>query len=157
MALAYRRDAISQGPKNSTFPGPNPLPHALVMDMHSSKTLCTGLYKSKVHIQLLFPDLAVIKKISNDRYIFSHKNFLFPCDKKTYSRLLHSIWYWYNGATIKCIVSQTIYFLSTDSSWKKSCAWEWGLFDLDDRDPTFLLYHKETQAPWLTFRQSKLC
>jgi hypothetical protein len=24
---------------------PNPLPLALVMDMHASKTLCTGLYK----------------------------------------------------------------------------------------------------------------
>jgi hypothetical protein len=28
------------------FPGLNPLPLALVMDMHASKTLCTGLYKS---------------------------------------------------------------------------------------------------------------
>ena len=46
MALAYRLDAISQGPKNSRIPGPNPLPLALVMDMHASKTLCTGLYKS---------------------------------------------------------------------------------------------------------------
>ncbi len=26
MALAYRLDAISQGPKNSQIPGPNPLP-----------------------------------------------------------------------------------------------------------------------------------
>jgi hypothetical protein len=32
--------------KNSRFPGPNPLPLAQVMDMHASKTLCTGLYKS---------------------------------------------------------------------------------------------------------------
>jgi hypothetical protein len=32
------------GPKNSRFPGPSPLPLALVMDMHASKTLCTGLY-----------------------------------------------------------------------------------------------------------------
>jgi hypothetical protein len=46
MALAYRLDAISHGPKNSQFPGPNPLPLALVMDMHASKTLCMGLYKS---------------------------------------------------------------------------------------------------------------
>jgi hypothetical protein len=46
MALAYRHDAISQGPKNSQIPGPNPLPLALVMDMHASKTLRTGLYKS---------------------------------------------------------------------------------------------------------------
>ncbi len=42
MALAYRLDAISQGPKNSRIPGPNPLPLDLVMDMHASKTLCTG-------------------------------------------------------------------------------------------------------------------
>jgi hypothetical protein len=46
MALAYRLDAISEGPKNSRIPGPNPLPLALVMDMHASKALCTGLYKS---------------------------------------------------------------------------------------------------------------
>jgi hypothetical protein len=46
MALAYRLDAISQVPKNSRIPGPNPLPLALVMDMHTSKTLCTGLYNS---------------------------------------------------------------------------------------------------------------
>jgi hypothetical protein len=43
MAVAYRLDAISQGPKNSRIPGPNPLPLPLVMDMHASKTLCTGL------------------------------------------------------------------------------------------------------------------
>jgi hypothetical protein len=46
MALAYRLDAISQGPKNSRIPGPNPLPLPLVMNMHASKTLCTGMYKS---------------------------------------------------------------------------------------------------------------
>ncbi len=34
MALAYWLDAISQGSKKSRFPGPNPLPLALVMDMH---------------------------------------------------------------------------------------------------------------------------
>jgi hypothetical protein len=49
MALAYRLDAISQGPKNSRFLEPNPLPLALIMDMHVSKSLCTGLYKSLVH------------------------------------------------------------------------------------------------------------
>ncbi len=44
MALAYGLDAIfSQGPKISRIPGPNPLPLALAMDMHASKTLCTGL------------------------------------------------------------------------------------------------------------------
>jgi hypothetical protein len=46
MTLAYRLDAISQGPKNSRIPGPNPLPVHLVIDMHASKTLCTVLYKS---------------------------------------------------------------------------------------------------------------
>jgi hypothetical protein len=46
MALACWLDAISKGLKKSRFPGPNPLPLALVMDMHASKTLCTGLYKS---------------------------------------------------------------------------------------------------------------
>ncbi len=30
-----------QGPKKSRFPGPNPLPLALVLDMHASKTLRT--------------------------------------------------------------------------------------------------------------------
>ncbi len=35
MALAYQLDAISQGPKNSRIPGPNPLLLALVMDMHA--------------------------------------------------------------------------------------------------------------------------
>jgi hypothetical protein len=49
MALAYQFDAIAQGPKNSQFPGPNPLPLALVMDMHASKTLCTERFKSYVH------------------------------------------------------------------------------------------------------------
>jgi hypothetical protein len=41
-----KRGAISQGPKNSRIPGPNPLSLPLVMDMHASKKLCTGLYKS---------------------------------------------------------------------------------------------------------------
>jgi hypothetical protein len=45
MALAYRLDAISKGPKNSRIPGPNPIPLVLAMDMHASKTLSTGLYK----------------------------------------------------------------------------------------------------------------
>ncbi len=49
MALAYQLDAISQGSKNSRFPGPNPLPLTLVMDMHASKTLRMGLYKSYNH------------------------------------------------------------------------------------------------------------
>jgi hypothetical protein len=48
MALAYRLDAISKGPENSRILGPNSLPLALIMDMHTSKTLCTGLYKSKM-------------------------------------------------------------------------------------------------------------
>jgi hypothetical protein len=37
---------ISQGPKNWGIPGPNPLPPPHVMYMNTSKTLCTGLYKS---------------------------------------------------------------------------------------------------------------
>jgi hypothetical protein len=39
MALTYWLNAISVGPKNSRIPGPNPLQLALVMDMHTSKTL----------------------------------------------------------------------------------------------------------------------
>ncbi len=46
IALAYRLDAITRGPKNSRFPGPNPFPLALAMDLHASKTLRTGPYKS---------------------------------------------------------------------------------------------------------------
>jgi hypothetical protein len=46
MALTCWLDAISQGPKTSRFPGPNPLRLALVMNMHASKQLCTGQYKS---------------------------------------------------------------------------------------------------------------
>ncbi len=38
MALAYKLDAISQGPKKFRIPGPNPLPLVLVMDMHAPKT-----------------------------------------------------------------------------------------------------------------------
>ncbi len=41
MALAYQLDAISHGPKNSWFPGPNPLSLSHVMDLHASKTLRT--------------------------------------------------------------------------------------------------------------------
>ncbi len=37
MELAYQLDAISQGPKNSQIPGPNPLPRPLVMDMHGAR------------------------------------------------------------------------------------------------------------------------
>ncbi len=48
-ALAYRLDAISQGPKNSGIPGPKPLQLPHVMYIHASKTLCTGVYKSQVH------------------------------------------------------------------------------------------------------------
>jgi hypothetical protein len=33
------------GPKKYRFPGPTPLPLALVMELHASKTLCTGPYK----------------------------------------------------------------------------------------------------------------
>jgi|688.fasta_scaffold290072_1 hypothetical protein len=43
LALAYRGDAISKGPKNSRFPGPNPRPLALLMDM------CINSYNSQIH------------------------------------------------------------------------------------------------------------
>jgi hypothetical protein len=46
MALALRLDPISQGPKKSRFPVPNPLPLAQVMDLDASKALRTGPYKS---------------------------------------------------------------------------------------------------------------
>ncbi len=46
IALGNRLDAISQGPKNSPFPGPNPLPLAQVMYLPAIKTLRTGTYKS---------------------------------------------------------------------------------------------------------------
>jgi hypothetical protein len=42
MALAYRLNAISQGPKKSRFPGPNPLPLALVMDAARIKSITHG-------------------------------------------------------------------------------------------------------------------
>ncbi len=37
-----RLDAISQGPKKSRFPWPNPLPHALVMDAARIKSIMHG-------------------------------------------------------------------------------------------------------------------
>jgi hypothetical protein len=46
MALAYRLDAISKGPKKFRFPGPNPLPLALVMDAARIKSITLGPYKS---------------------------------------------------------------------------------------------------------------
>ncbi len=45
MALAYRLDAISQGPKNSQFPGPNPLPLALVNGYARIKNIMHGAVK----------------------------------------------------------------------------------------------------------------
>ncbi len=42
MALAYQLDAISQGPKNSRFPGPNPLPFALAKDAARIKSIKHG-------------------------------------------------------------------------------------------------------------------
>ncbi len=48
MALSRKASAI-WGPKNSRIPGPNPLALPQVMNMHASKTFCTGLYKSYVH------------------------------------------------------------------------------------------------------------
>ncbi len=46
MALAYRLEAISQGPKTLNFHWPNPLPLAHVIYMPASKALRTGPYKS---------------------------------------------------------------------------------------------------------------
>ncbi len=48
IALAYRLDANSQGPKNSQIPGSNPLPLALVTDMHTSN------FTSKNHHTFVF-------------------------------------------------------------------------------------------------------
>jgi hypothetical protein len=42
MALTYRLDVISQGPKNSRIPGPNPLPLAQVMDAARIKSITHG-------------------------------------------------------------------------------------------------------------------
>ncbi len=42
MALAYRLDAISQGPKIFLFPGPNPLPLAVVTDAARIKSITHG-------------------------------------------------------------------------------------------------------------------
>jgi hypothetical protein len=42
MALAYQLDVISQGPKKSRFPGPNPCPLALVMDAARIKSITHG-------------------------------------------------------------------------------------------------------------------
>jgi hypothetical protein len=42
MALVYRLDAISQGPKNSRIPGLNTLPLALVMDAARIKNIMHG-------------------------------------------------------------------------------------------------------------------
>ncbi len=47
MELAYLLDASLQGWKNSRFPGSHPLPPALVMDLHASKTLCMGPYERR--------------------------------------------------------------------------------------------------------------
>ncbi len=41
-ALAYRLDAISQDTKKFWFPGPNPLPLALVMDAARIKSITHG-------------------------------------------------------------------------------------------------------------------
>jgi hypothetical protein len=42
MALAYRLNVISQGPKKSRFQGPNPLPLALIMDAARIKSITNG-------------------------------------------------------------------------------------------------------------------
>ncbi len=42
MALAYRLDGISQGPKKSRFPGPNSIPLALEMDAARIESIMHG-------------------------------------------------------------------------------------------------------------------
>ncbi len=42
MALAYRLEAISQGPKKSQFLGPDPFPLALVMDAARINSIMHG-------------------------------------------------------------------------------------------------------------------
>jgi hypothetical protein len=42
MALAFQLDVISQCPKKPRFPGPNPLPLALVMDAARIKSITHG-------------------------------------------------------------------------------------------------------------------
>jgi hypothetical protein len=44
IALAWRLNAISQGPKSLDFEGPTPVPLALVMELPAWKALRTGLY-----------------------------------------------------------------------------------------------------------------
>ncbi len=55
MPLALRLDAISQGPKKSRFPGSNPLPLFLVMDLPASKALRGGAQTDKELSQSPFP------------------------------------------------------------------------------------------------------
>ncbi len=45
MALAYQLDAISQGLKNSWFPGPDPHPIAKAMDAARIKCITHGAVK----------------------------------------------------------------------------------------------------------------
>jgi hypothetical protein len=42
MALSYRLDASSQGPKKLQFPGPDPLPLALITDAAHIKSITHG-------------------------------------------------------------------------------------------------------------------
>jgi hypothetical protein len=73
------------GPKKSRIPGPNPLPLALVMDLHTSKTLCTVLY--------------------NQRCINSSFNFFFdPASKKFKNQPHMDITYW-----LKCVARKNKY------------------------------------------------
>jgi hypothetical protein len=45
------------GSKKSRLPGPNTLPLAQVIDLHASKTLLTGPYKSWVHRKFYIQEL----------------------------------------------------------------------------------------------------
>ncbi len=46
---AIRGESAIWGPKKSRFPGLNPLPLTLVIDLQASKALRKGRYKSQVH------------------------------------------------------------------------------------------------------------
>ncbi len=70
MALAYRLEAISQGPKNSRFPGPNPLPLALVKDAARIKSIMHGAVYCKAQVHKQLSRVPVL----NLGFSFSHSN-----------------------------------------------------------------------------------
>jgi hypothetical protein len=89
MALAYRLDAISQGLKNSCFPGPNPLPLALVMYLTHRKHFARGRINHRcinsycyVHKPFVFHTQ---KLLNSDQYNSSH----LTRDERKSSNILH--------------------------------------------------------------------